>query len=95
MLTTGPVLLVQKVGLLSTQLYPRTQGPMLQIWNLRQKHQAIRTGAGQWRPAVPVSFPGTNVNRAKRNRFHQKIKKEASIAKAPEYRYRLRKILSP
>lgn len=92
---TRPVLLVKKVGLQSIQLYRRTQGPVVQIWTLLQKLQTLLTGAGQWRPAVPLNLPGTNVSSTKRNRFHQKIKKKASIAKASEYRYHLGKTLLP
>lgn len=88
---TGPVRLVKKVGLQSTQLHPRTQGPVVRVRSLLRKLQAILTGAGRWRPAVPANSPGTNVNRTKGNQFHQKIKKAASIAKGPEYRCHLGK----
>lgn len=91
----GPVRLVKKAGLQSTQLFARTQGPMVRIRSLLRKLQAILTGAGRWRPAVPANFPGMNVNHTKGNRFHQKIKKKASIAKGPEYRCHLGKTLSP
>lgn len=92
MLATCPVLLVKSVGLQSMRF--RTQRPMIRMWMLLQKFQAILIGAGQWRLALPPKCFGMNVNSTKRNRFHQKIKKMASFNEVPEDRFHPGKPLS-
>lgn len=93
-LATCPILPVRSVGLQSMRFPPRTLRPMIGMWIPLQKFQAILIGAGQWRLAFPPYCFGMNVNRTKRNQFHQKIKKMASINEAPENRYHPGKPLS-
>lgn len=74
MLATCPVLLVKNVGLQSMHLHPRTRGPMVWMWTLLQKLQAILPGAGQWRLAIPPNFSGMRMNSTKRNQFQPEDK---------------------